>query len=76
MDGRKLNVMKEYSNSEIKVKWDPKLCQHSGVCIKTLPKVYDLNKRPWINLENANSDEIKSQIGKCPSGALSFDDLN
>ena len=72
MDGRKLNVMKEYSNSEIKVKWDPKLCQHSGVCIK----VYDLNKRPWINLENANSDEIKSQIGKCPSGALSFDDLN
>lgn len=44
MDGRKLNVMKEYSNSEIKVRWEPKLCQHSGVCIKTLPKVYDLKK--------------------------------
>ena len=36
MDGRKLNVMKEYSNSEIKVIWDPKImptlwCMHKNI---------------------------------------------
>jgi uncharacterized Fe-S cluster protein YjdI len=67
--------MKEYSNNEITVKWQPKLYKHSGVCVKTLPKVYNLKKKPWINLDMADTDKIKSQIKNCPSGALSFKDL-
>jgi len=61
-----------YSNGEITVIWKPEICQHSGVCVRTLPKVYYPKDKPWIKVENATTQELKDQIGKCPSGALSF----
>lgn len=63
---------KEYSNGEITIVWQPKLCIHSGVCVKTLPKVYNTKERPWIKPENATTEELISQVAKCPSGALSI----
>ena len=63
---------KNYSNGEITVIWQPKKCQHAGVCVKTLPKVYNPKAKPWITVENATTEELKSQINKCPSGALSY----
>lgn len=63
---------KEYSNGEITIKWRPGKCVHAGVCVKTLPKVYNPNKKPWIAIENATSEALKSQINQCPSGALSY----
>lgn len=64
--------IKEYSNGELAVIWQPSKCIHAEICVKTLPKVYDPNARPWINAENATTEELKSQIMKCPSGALSY----
>ena len=64
--------MKEYSNGDITIKWEPKICKHAGVCVKMLPKVYVPKNKPWIQIENASTEELKAQIGKCPSGALSF----
>ncbi|WP_226789786.1 MULTISPECIES: (4Fe-4S)-binding protein [Flagellimonas] len=64
--------MKEYTNGEISVIWKPELCQHAGICVKMLPKVYNPKEKPWIKVENATSDELKHQISKCPSGALSY----
>lgn len=63
---------KEYSNGEVTIVWKPKLCIHSGVCVKTLPKVYNTKERPWIKPENATSQELIKQVAKCPSGALSI----
>ena len=63
---------KEYSNGEITIKWQPKVCQHAAVCVKTLPQVYNPKASPWITIENASSEELKKQISQCPSGALSF----
>lgn len=63
---------KEYSNGEITIKWQPKLCIHAAVCVNTLPKVYNPKLSPWISIENATTEELKNQINKCPSGALSF----
>ena len=63
---------KEYSNGEITIVWQPKLCIHSGVCVKTLPKVYNTKERPQIKPENATTEELISQVAKCPSGALSI----
>lgn len=65
-------MTKEYSNGEITIKWQPKLCQHAGICVKTLPKVYNPKAKPWIAIENATTEELKLQISKCPSGALSY----
>ena len=61
---------KEYSNGEITILWTPEKCIHSGICVKTLPKVYNPQEKPWIKLENANSEELINQVAKCPSGAL------
>lgn len=63
---------KEYSNGEVTIVWQPKLCIHSGVCVKTLPKVYNPKERPWIKPENATTLELIDQVAKCPSGALSI----
>lgn len=65
-------IKKEYSNSEITVVWKPKLCIHAAECVKALPEVYDPKASPWISIENATTEELKEQIGKCPSGALSY----
>ena len=65
-------MSKAYTNGEITIKWQPKLCQHAGVCVKTLPKVYHPKDSPWLIIENATTDELKAQIPMCPTGALSF----
>ncbi len=64
--------MKEYSNGEISVIWKPELCEHAGICVKMLPKVYNPKEKPWIKVENATTEALKDQISKCPSGALSY----
>lgn len=63
---------KEYSNGEITIIWQPKKCMHSGICVKTLPKVYNPKERPWIKPQNATTEELIKQVAKCPSGALSI----
>ncbi len=65
----------EYSNGEITILWQPNICQHKGVCVKTLPDVYDPKGRPWIKMENATSEELKAQVAACPSGALSIKEV-
>jgi len=62
----------EYSNKEITIVWQPKLCQHAAVCVKSLPKVYKPKEKPWIAIENASTEALIEQINNCPSGALSF----
>ncbi len=71
MSGMK-EVVKEYSNGEMTIFWKPKACIHAGECVKRLPKVYNPKARPWIQLENATTQELKDQVDACPSGALSF----
>ena len=63
---------KEYTNGEITIVWKPDVCIHSGICVRTLPKVYKPNERPWIQMENATSQEMIDQVAACPSGALSI----
>ena len=41
----------EYTNGELTIIWQPGLCQHSGICVKTLPKVYNPQERPWVKIE-------------------------
>ncbi len=62
----------EYSNNDITIVWQPKICQHAAICVKSLPKVYRPKEKPWISIENASTEELKEQVAKCPSGALSF----
>ncbi len=62
----------EYSTGDITIIWQPDLCKHSGVCVRTLPAVYNPQVRPWIKPENATTEQLIQQINHCPSGALSY----
>lgn len=68
----KNNLTKEYSNDEITVVWQSSKCIHSANCVKQLPSVFKPQQHPWINVENATSNEIVATVAKCPSGALSI----
>lgn len=66
------NIVKEYKSGPLTVIWQPKKCIHSAICANGLPEVFDPNKRPWIDPDNAGTKEIMKQIDQCPSGALSY----
>ena len=46
----------EYDNGEVTILWKPKLCIHAGICVKTLPQVYNPKAKPWVKPENATPD--------------------
>ncbi|MGB5393553.1 MAG: (4Fe-4S)-binding protein [Lutimonas sp.] len=65
-------IIKQYSNDDITIVWKPGTCIHAGTCVKMLPKVYNPKAKPWIKIENANTQQLIEQIEQCPSGALSY----
>lgn len=62
--------MREYAGDGIVVEWRPELCQHSRNCVNALPRVFDAERRPWIDATAASADEVTAAVGLCPSGAL------
>jgi len=64
-----------YTKGTMRVHWDADLCTHCGECIAGLPAVFNLNERPWVNLAGASAEEIRQQVGQCPSGALSITEM-
>jgi uncharacterized Fe-S cluster protein YjdI len=67
-----MSAIKEYSNDDITILWEPEKCIHSANCVKGLPAVFSPKSRPWINMKGAMSQAITDQVGRCPSGALSI----
>lgn len=68
----KKEIIKEYQKGDLTVIWKPQTCIHAAVCVSKLPKVYQPGKKPWINLDNAEQEELIDQVNACPSGALSY----
>lgn len=68
-----MDIVKKYSREGLSVIWKPGLCIHSENCYKGLSMVFNPKQKPWITVESAEIDVIKSQIEKCPSGALTYE---
>lgn len=68
----KNNITKEYSNGEVTIVWQSGKCQHSGNCVRNLPEVFKPREQPWIQPENATTQQITDTVAKCPSGALTI----
>ncbi len=65
-----------FSNGEIRVTYDPRLCAHSGICCKGLSDVFRNSVIPWIKLDAAETEAIVKQIEQCPSGALKYERID
>jgi uncharacterized Fe-S cluster protein YjdI len=66
------NRGKNYVGKEITIHDNRRICSHAAECVNSLPAVFKLNSRPWINPDAARTEEIIDTIRKCPSGALSY----
>ena len=60
-----------YKNEDLVVFWNSEKCFHAKKCVTGSSKTFNINKKPWINLEGADNKEVWLAIEKCPSGALS-----
>jgi len=46
---------------------------HSLREVQGLGPVFNVNARPWINMQGCESNSIVKQVEQCPSGALSYE---
>ena len=69
-------VQREYRTGQIVVYWEPQLCIHTARCLRGLPQVFDINRRPWIKVEAASADQIAEVVARCPTSALRFERLD
>jgi uncharacterized Fe-S cluster protein YjdI len=65
--------MQEYKNDKLVVRFDPGICIHAAECVRGLPSVFDVSKKPWIDVNGAAPAAIIEQVEQCPSGALSYE---
>ena len=62
----------EYAAPGVTVTWEPGRCQHAGECVRGLPAVFEVDRRPWIDPEAAPADRVVEVIDRCPSYALGY----
>ncbi|MCL3838892.1 (4Fe-4S)-binding protein [Aeromicrobium duanguangcaii] len=69
---------KTYDGPIVEVSFDGALCRHAAECVRGMPEVFDVAKRPWIDPTRADTEEtaqtLRNVVGRCPSGALAIAD--
>lgn len=66
-------MRKSYHGDGIDVTFDAKRCLHAAECVRGLPEVFDVKKRPWINPEGVDAEAVAEVVRRCPSGALHYE---
>ena len=51
-----------YTSADIDVTYDAKRCIHAAECVRGLPAVFDTQKRPWVQPDNANADAVAEVV--------------
>ena len=63
------DLTREYAAAGITVEWYAGRCIHSANCVRSLPRVFDPKRRPWVEPTAAVPDEIAAAVLRCPTGA-------
>ena len=61
------DVAREYRTEQIVVYWEPAFCIHTARCLQGLPQVFDVRRRPWVDIEGGSADEIAQVVSRCPT---------
>ena len=69
-------MKRTYENDQIRVMWDSSLCIHTGRCLRAAGEVFDVGRRPWVDLDGGTLEETIRAIEECPSGALRYERLD
>jgi CDGSH-type Zn-finger protein/uncharacterized Fe-S cluster protein YjdI len=65
-----------YHSEAINVHYNVRRCIHAEECVQRLGEVFDINKRPWIQPDQATADQVVDTISHCPTGALHYERLD
>lgn len=63
---------RRYRGTELDVYYNIAMCQHAAVCVRGSSKVFDKDRKPWINPDGETADIVKNLIDRCPSHALLY----
>ena len=59
-----------YTQGQLTVEWYPERCVHCENCVQSLPEVFNIEARPWIDVTKADADKIVAVCNACPSKAI------
>ena len=62
-----------YENDFIKVFWYADRCRKAKQCVMGSWQAFDMSRRPWINVNAIQAEELAAIIDRCPSGALKYE---
>ena len=62
--------VRHYRGDRASVTFDAHRCIHSEVCVRGLPQVFDVSRRPWILPDEADPERVERVVLGCPTGAL------
>jgi uncharacterized Fe-S cluster protein YjdI/CDGSH-type Zn-finger protein len=65
-------VRKVYRGQDVEVSFDLDICIHVGECLRGDPRVFKLQRRPWVLPDEAAANDVTTVIERCPSGALQY----
>jgi CDGSH-type Zn-finger protein/uncharacterized Fe-S cluster protein YjdI len=63
----------QYPGQEGTVTWNGDLCIHVGECGRATGKLFVNGRKPWCEPDESAETEIMEVIGRCPSGALTYE---
>jgi len=64
------STRRRYRGQAVDVSFDPARCRHAAECVRGLPAVFDLERRPWIQPDGASAEDVIRVVARCPTGAL------
>ena len=64
------STRKRYRGQAVDVSYDPVRCRHAAECIRGLRAVFDPGRRPWIQPDSADPEDVVRVVARCPTGAL------
>lgn len=71
-DRKEPDVARAYRTEQIVVYWEPAFCIHTARCLQGLPQVFDVRRRPWVDVTAGTADDVAQVVERCPTGALSY----
>jgi uncharacterized Fe-S cluster protein YjdI len=63
----------EFEGADVIVRWDRARCIHTEECVHGSPEAFDPSRRPWIEPDRVDADEVAKVVWDCPTGALHFE---